>query len=889
MPIPSRFYRWPWKVRVEDEVDEELAFHLEMRTRELQGRGLSERDARREAERRLGNLNRMRASLRDMGARRDEHMKRAQYLGEFGQDVAFSIRQLLKNPVFTAIAVLTLALGIGGTTAIFSVVYAVVLRPLPGAQPDRRYVVGEMFQGAPSNMSVGNYTDAVAGTTAFEGLAAQQFFSYNLADGGVTERVVGARVTANFFDVIGSRPAAGRTFTADEDKPGSNQVVVLSHRLWQQRFGGGDVVGRDIRLNGEPHRVVGVMPQSFDLTTNSEELWTPIAFTAEQKAMHDEHYLDVYGRLKPGMSIERAQAELEAVATRLRHDFPKDSGNLHYSTQPFVEQFVGDYKTRLLVLLAAVSIVLLIACSNVANLLLARGAARAREIAIRTAIGAGSWRIVRQLLTESLVLGVFAAAVGIALAYWTVGAVVAWSPTGVPRLEQARVDPVTLTFAVTLAIGSSILCGLAPALRLSRDEPHRSLHDGRRSATSGGIRDRLRVGLIVAEVALSLMLLVGAGLLIRTAIALHGVNPGFDPTGVLTARIALPALSYPEPTRIVEAFRRLSEEAQHLPGVTHGAVTSYAAMGPGSGSNGLLPEGQVFDLKSLIQSQLRMISPDFFATMRIPIVKGRGFDDNDRTGGQKVMIISEALAARAFPGQDPIGKRISCCERGDNDAPDYKVVVGVAGDVHSRDLARAPRPEFYLPLPQAPREAWNWIQRTMYIVVRTDGDPAALVQPLKAIAARIDPDVPLFDVRLMDQRLQLSLAASRFNTLLLSLLGMVGLTLAATGIYGIVAYLVSQRTQEIGVRMALGATPGQVVILMMKQAMRPVVIGTAIGIAAALATSRVLAGQLFAVKPTDPLTIAVVAATLIVVAFVASVVPARRAAAVDPTRALSAD
>ena len=870
-------------------MDEELAFHLDMRTRELQDRGLPPAEARREAERRLGNLNQMRASLRDIGARRDVHMKRVQYLGEFGQDVSFSLRQLLKHPVFTAIAVVTLALGIGGTTAIFSVVYAVVLRPLPIAQADRLYVVGETFQGGPSNMSVGNYTDAVAGTTAFDGLAAQQFFSYNLADRGMTERVVGARVTANFFDVIGSAPAAGRTFTADEDTPGAGPVVVLSHRLWRQRFGGADVIGRDVRLNGEPHRIIGIMPQSFDLTSNSEELWTPIAFTAEQKAMHDEHFLDVYGRLKDDASIERARAELEAVATRLRHDFPKDSGNLQYSMQPFAAQFVGDYKTRLLVLLAAVSIVLLIACSNVANLLLARGASRAREMAIRTAIGAGRWRIVRQLLTESVVLGLVAAAAGIAFAYWTVGAVLAWSPPGVPRLDQAGVDVVTLAFAVILAIGSSVLCGLAPALRLSGDEPQQNLHDGRRGTTGGGMRDRLRAGLIVAEVALSLMLLVGAGLLIRTAVALNRVNPGFDPTGVLSARIVLPASSYPEPARILATFRRLTEEAQRMPGVTHGAVTSYAAMGPGGGSNGLLPEGQVFDLRTLIQSQLRMISPDFFATMRIPVVKGRGFDDNDRAGGQKVMIISEALAARAFPGQDPIGKRISCCERGENDAPVYKVVVGVAGDVHSRDLARAPRPEFYLPLSQAPPEAWNWIQRTMYIVVRTDGDPGTLVQPLKNVVARIDPDVPLFDVRLMDQRLKLSLATSRFNTLLLTLLGAVGLTLAATGIYGIVAYLVSQRTQEIGVRMALGATPLQVVVLMMKQAMRPVAIGTAIGIAAALATSRVLAGQLFAVKPTDPLTIAIVAATLIVVAFVASVVPARRAAAVDPTRALSAD
>ena len=755
-------------------MDEEIAFHLEMRTRELAHAGCRETEARREAERRIGDLDRMRASLRDMGARRDGHMQRAQYLSELGQDVTFAVRQLLKNPVFAAIAVLTLALGIGGTTAIFSAVYAVVLRPLPIERPDRLYVVGEMFQGAPSNMSVGNYTDAVAGTTAFEGLAAQQYFNFNL---------VGRR-----RDRAGRRRARDRQFLRrhghlvrrsvarsprTRTRPALHTSSCSAIDLWRQRFGGGAVVGRDVRLNGEPYTVVGIMPQSFDLTTDSEELWTPIAFTPEQKAMHDEHYLDVYGRLKPGVTIDRARAELEAVATRLRHDFPKDSGELRYATQPFVEQFVGDYKTRLLVLLAAVSVVLLIACSNVANLLLARGAARAREIAIRTAIGAGRWRIVRQLLTESVVLGLLAAAAGVALAHWTVRAVVAWSPAGVPRLEQTRVDPVTLAFAVALAMGSSVLCGLAPALRLSRDEPQRGLHDGRRGATGGGVRDRLRAGLIVAEVALSLVLLVGAGLADSNRYrAAHTSIRDSIRRGVLSARIALPASSYPEPARVIETFRRLTEETQRMPGVTHAAVSSYAAMGPGVGSNGLLPEGQPFDLKALIQSQLRMISPDFFETMRIPIVKGRAFDENDRAGGQKVMIISEALAARAFPGQDPIGKRINCCERGPNDAPVLKVVVGVAGDVHSRDLARAPRPEFYLPIPQVPPEAWTWVQRTMYIVVRTDGDPAALVQPLKAIVARIDPDVPLFDVRLMDQRLQLSLATSRFNTFLLTLLGM---------------------------------------------------------------------------------------------------------------------
>jgi putative ABC transport system permease protein len=882
----SFFNRLPWRPRVDEEVDEELAFHVEMRTREYIARGMDPAAARVEAEGGFGDLARMRTTLRALGEGRNRQMQRTQYVSELMQDLGFTIRQLRKNPGFTAVAVLTLALGIGATTAIFSAVYAVVLQPFPLRDPARLMLVGEIWEGAPHVMSVGNYVDTNAAIQDFEhGLSALNYANYNLADDTAPERVVGARVTANYFDVMGVRPMAGRTFTADEDRPGNERVVVLSHRLWARRFGASDAVaGRALRMNGAAYQIVGVMPESFDLTTDSEELWTPIAFTPEQRAMHDEHYLSVYGRLKPGATRQQVQSKLDAVAARLRHDFPKDDETISFGTVGFVEQFVGDVRQRLLTLLAAVGLVLLIACGNVANLLLARGAARAREIAVRTAIGAGQWRIVRQLLTESVVLAFCGAGAGLLLARGFVSAVIAWSPNDVPRLDQASIDPTALGFAIAIALVSSVLCGLAPALRASRRDVQTGLRDGGRGST-GGLRDRLRGGLIVGEVALSLLLLVGAGLLIRSAIALQRTNTGFEPHGILSARVTLPATTYTEPVRITETLRQINEAAQLVPGVSSTAITSFAAMGSGGGTNGLLPEGREATTANFVNSTLRVITPSFFATMGVPIVKGRNFDAGDRAEGRRVMIVSARLAAVAFPGQDPIGKRIGCCEPGPGG---MKVIIGVAGDIRSRGPAVAPRPEFYLPIAQAPDVVWNWF-RTLYVVVRTTGDPAALIKPLNAAVTGADRDLPLFDVRTMDQRLAGSLATARFNTLLLTLLGAIGLALAATGIYGVIAYFVSQRTQEIGVRIALGATRSSVVRLILGQALRPVAIGSVVGVAASLAASRVLSSQLFGVSPTDPLTIAAVLATLIGVASVASAVPARRAAAIDPTRALQAE
>jgi putative ABC transport system permease protein len=888
-----RFYTWPWKPRVTDEVDDELSFHIEMRTRELIESGMPAAEARREAERRMGDIDRVRARCRALGEGRDKHMRRVQYLSELRHDLAFAWRQLRRTPGFAFVAVLTLALGIGGSTAIFSAVYAVVMRPLPLRDPSRLMVLGETFRdmvGRAGSVSAGNYTDVVAGTTTFDGISAEQFSNFNLAESGTPERIVGGRVTANFFDVMGVHPVAGRVFRPDEDRPGYEQEVMLSHRLWARRFGESvSIVGSPIRLNGMPYTVVGVMPESFDLTTDTEDLWVPVAFTDERKAQHDEHYLTVYGRLKAGVSRQQALAELETVAARLRRDVPKDDLEVGFMLIPFTEQLVGDYRTRLLVLFGAVGVVLLIACGNVANLLLARGAARGREIAIRTALGAGQWRIVRQFLTESVVLALSATGVGLLLARAMLAAVVSWNPENIPRLEQAQIDPVALGFAIAVALASSVLFGLAPALRLSKAAVHTALRDGARGTTGGGFRDRLRAGLIVGEVALSLLLLFGAGLLIRSAIALQRVNPGFNPSGALTARVALPSAAYAEPDRVAATFQRLVDDARQIPSVTAAAVTSNAPMAQGGGFNGLIPEGRPLDLKSVIEARLRMITPDFFLAMQIPIVRGRGFTDQDRRGAPKVMIVSAAFAAEAYPGQNPIGKRVVCCESGPNGAPDWKLVVGVAGDVRTDGPSASPAPEFYLPIAQVPSAAWDWVQRTMYVVVRTDGAPAALAQSLRAAVARIDPDLPVFDVRMMDERLAGALATERFNTALLTLLGGVGLLLAASGIYGVIAYFVSQRTQEIGVRMALGATPGSVVRLILTQSLRPVALGAVVGVVVALAASRVLMAQLFDVSPTDPLTIAVVVAALVAVALAASIIPARRAAAIEPTRALQAE
>jgi putative ABC transport system permease protein len=877
-----------WRGSVDDEVDAELEFHVEMRTRELVAKGMEPARARAAAIQRFGNINRVNASCRREGRRRDREMRRTEYLSELAQDVSFAFRQLLHNPGYTLVAVITLALGIGGTAAIFSAVNAVVLRPLPVPEPDRILSVYRDWRAVQGNVSAGNFVHGITTVSAFSATTAMQYSSFNLADAEDAERIIGARTTSGFFDVFATAPQSGRVYTLGEDQPGREHVVVLSNRLWTRRFDSDpSIVGKTIRLNGRPHEVIGIMPAHFDFGRGTAEVWVPIAFTPERKVTFDEHYLLAYGRLKAEATVDQALAELQRNAADLRVRAPLPNADLAFGVTGIMDQLVGSYRERLFVMLGAVGFVLLIACGNAANLLLARGAARSGELAMRAALGAGRGRIVRQLFTESLVLALIAGTLGLLLAWWGVRALIAAAPPGVPRLEQTAIDPVVLAFTLGVTLASAVLFGLAPAVRAARTDIQAVLKEGGRGASTGGVRDRLRAALIVGELALVLMLLVGAGLLIRSAIALDRTSPGFEPNGLLAARLSLPAADYNNPERVVNTFERIVEAARAVPGVTSAALTSQVPMGPGGNSNGLIPEGRPVDPKEAIDSQLRIVTPGYFETLDIPILRGRSLDDADRTGALKVMVISEALANAAFPGENPIGRRIACCEAGpDGKSPDYKVVVGVAGNVRWRGLGEAPYPEFYLPAAQVPGTAWNWIQRTMYVVVRTPMDPMTVANPLRSALAPVVPGVPLFDARTMEQRVGASIAAAKFNTLLLSTLGAIGLVLAAVGIYGVIAFFVSRRTQEIGVRVALGATRRDVIGLVVRQAAGPVMAGITLGIVASFPLARLLQEQLFGVTPHDPVTFAAVTSALACIAFLAALVPARRAASVDPTRAL---
>jgi putative ABC transport system permease protein len=878
--FPLRFGRPP----VDDEVDAELEFHLAMRRRELMAQGMSAAEAQQAALQKFGDLRRARRECRAIGHQREQRMRVFQYLSELRQDAAFSIRQMFATPAFTIVAVATLALGIGGTTAIFSAVNAVVLRPLPIPDPERLVVINEVWRDlGRGNMSAGNFVDMAAEQTAFQSVSASTQASMTLARDEGAERVIGVRATAGFFDVFATRPMLGRVFGAAEDEPGRDQVAVLSHRFWTRQFAADrNILGRQITLDARPYTIIGVMPASFDFTADAEALWVPIAFTPERKAMHDEHYLDVYGRLRPGVSIQQASQQLDTIAQHLRERFPQDNEERQLSATPMMEIFVGDYRQRLLILLGAVGFVLLIACGNVSNLLLARGAARARELAVRSALGAGQGRLVRQLFTESLVLALVSAAAGVALARGCIALLIAYGPEGVPRLEQTRIDAVALGFAILLAVVGSIVFGLVPAWRASHTDINSTLKEATRGAGARGARDLVRSTLIAAEVALALVLLVGAGLLIRSALETQRIAPGFNPNGVFSARFSLPSVKYADPAAMLQATQSVEEAVAAIPGVRAAAVSSTVP-GTGTFSNGLVPEGEGRELRNVRQSMARFVSPGYFQAMGIPILKGRGFLPSDRQGAPLVMIVNQTLARRLWPNLDPIGRRVN-----GSSGKDAKVIVGVAADVHADGPAAPVDPEFYQPLAQLEDVAWKWTNNTLFIVARTDRDPGTLGPAVRQALIGFDPGVPLFSVRTMQERMAATLETARFNTMLLVTLGGVGLLLAAVGIYGVIAYFASQRTSEIGIRMALGASRASVLKLMIRQAAIPVLLGVLLGAVAAFFATRVIATQLVNVQATDPVTFASVAVTLVLVGLLAALVPARRAAMLDPTRALQA-
>ena len=807
-------------------------------------------------------------------------------------DLKYACRRLAAAPGVTAVAVVTFALGIGAATAIFSAFCAVVLQPFPFVEADRVVMVGEDFgTGRLSSVSPGNFEDWRTQSTSFSALGALRFLSVNVSGAEVPERLRGAEVTASFLSVFGIPPALGRTLGADENQAGRERVVVLSHRLWARMFGSDPaILGRAIRLNGYPHEVVGVMPREFDRLGGSDEFWIPIVFTPDQIASHDEHSMVVVGRLAPGVSRDQAAAELTLIFQRVKNLLPGNTQVRRGLVNGFAAETIGDSRERLLVLFGAVALVLLIACGNVAHLLLARGHLRSHEVAVRASLGASVGALVQQFLAESLVLALLGGALGVAVAYLAIPAMVALGPAAaglstVPRLDQTTVNGTVLLFALLATVMSAVGAGIVPAIRMARPDLRQPLNGGGRTVAHGG--DLLRRLLVAGEVALALVVLIGAGLFVRSAIYLQAVKPGYDGSSVLAARVSLPEVGY-DTARVERTFQNLVTRLAQYSEVELAAVTSAAPLEVDANNNGLVPEGKTFDPNDFVLGRLGLISEDYFRTFRIPLVQGRLFTADDRRDSQRVMILSAEAARQLFPDGNAVGKRVSCCEPGPDGTPLLKLVVGIVGDVRSEGPRAATRADFYLPVQQAPRDAWRWTGRTMTVVVRSKTQDAAALAPIvRATVKEIDPAVPVHNVASMQQRLNAALAVDQFNVALMLLLGFIGLVLAAVGLYGVISCFVTQRRRELAIRMALGARSADVMRMVLHQGMRPVWIGVVAGIAIAAALSSTLSSFVYGVTTTDPLTFGSVVLVLVVVALVANLLPVRAAARVDPAGILA--
>jgi putative ABC transport system permease protein len=802
----------------------------------------------------------------------------------FRQDVHYAARRLLRAPAFTLVAVITLALGVGANSAIFSVVNAILLKPLPYPEADRLVGIYHLTEGHRAVMSGPNFTDVVHSSRLLENAAAVDRSRVILTGEGEPIRLDAAEVSASLFNVLRVRPALGRTFNADENTPGKTNVVILSHALWQQRFGSDPgVIGRSIQLDGVSRQIVGVMPQGFSFPPE-RQLWIPIEYdqTFISKG-RGAWYLSVVGRLKPGVTPEQSAAEVQNIGRQLAAQYPDANGSIGMTTMPLHEAMVVNIRRAVLVLFGAVGFVLLIACANVANLLLARAAARETEMAVRTALGAGRGRLIRQLLTESVILSLCGAGLGLLLAVWGVEFLTSLQPEGVPRLDSVAVDGTVVVFTFVVAILTGMAFGLVPALHATRSVQD-ALKEGGRGAISTRASGRLRASLVVAEMALAVMLLVGAGLLMRSFVRLQAVDPGFRPDQTLSFELTLPESRYKEDTKIIAFFDQLMPRLRALPGVRDAAAVM-----------GLPLSGMQFNISFEVAGrppvppsqqpamEVRVATPDYFSTIGIPLVRGRFFSDEDRMNTPQVVLLTESAARQYFPAEDPLGKTIKLgWGHGPGKPKAGGQVVGIVGDVKDAGLDEPNPAEIYLPQRQ-------WPVPFMSVAVKTVVPPSALGEAVRREVYAVDPNLPVSNVRTLDQIVAKSISQPRFYATLLVIFAGVALALAAIGIFGVLSYAVSQRTREIGIRMALGAQERTVVGLVVRQALVLVVTGVAVGTIAALVLSQTLRKMLFAIEPTDPATFLAVAAVLIAVALFASYLPARRATRVDPVVALRAE
>lgn len=802
------------------------------------------------------------------------------------QDIKYTLRLLAKNPGFTAIAVIVLALGIGANTAIFSVVDAVVLRPLPIYQPGRVVAVHDQFTqlGLPSiGVSAPDFADISRMKDIFANTAVITNQNYDLTGAGQPEHLVGFRVSGGYFSLVGVKPILGRWFLPSEDKPGANHVAVITENLWKGEFGSDPkLIGKSITLDGENYTVVGVMPSSFQLPNMAPDLWTPLALTPAQLdpvKERDHQWLSMAGRLRPGVTVAQAQAAMNGMARRLMREYPNFfPPHIGYGIKvvQLKPDLIGSTGKFLFVLLAAVGFVLLIACANVANLMLARSSARSREMAVRAALGASRARIVRQLLTESVLLALAGGALGLWLAVWGVQLLKRIGPANVPRLSHADMNGWVLLFTAAIALATGILFGLAPALQSSKTSLHESLKESGRSSSGSMARQRARSLLVIGEVAFTLVLLAGGVLMIKSFLHLLNVNPGFDPHNVLTMQITLSGNQYSKPSQMTGFYQTLLERVSRLPGVKAAGAVDVLPFNNYGNSGSFFIEGQPVGRGTILpHADVRRVMPGLFSALRVPLRSGRLFTDADTASAPRVALIDDVLAKEYWPNQDPIGHRVAMVSA----TPEWYTVVGVVGNVRNRGFSAPRKGVLYFPLAQ-------WPKVHMSLVIRTASDPMALAGAVRQAVRSIDRQEPVYDVKTMEEYVSESVSNQRLSVFLLAMFAGLALVLASVGIYGVISFSVSQRTHEIGIRMALGAQPGDVLRMVLGQGIILALAGVGIGIVASLGLTRFMSSVLFDVKPTDLGTFALVVPILIAVSLLASYIPARRAMKVDPLVAL---
>jgi len=881
------FQLWRWLLsllrrgRYEREMEEEIRFHLEMQTEQNLEAGMATQEAHYAARRQLGNQTWLKEVSREMWSLNS--------IETLIQDLRFGARMLAKNVSFTLIAVMTLALGIGANTAIFSVVNAVLLRPLPFQDADRLMMLGTVDTrkgNGLGSVSYPNFADWRAQSGSFERLAAFRDRNFTLTGSGEPVRLNGAVVSAELFTLLGVLPNLGRSFRTEEDNAGAS-VVILSHGLWQRRFNSDpQVIGRDVTLNNRSLTVVGVMPAGFQfpIAEESAELWTTIAYDSTGKspmaANRGLTYLHVIGRLKVGVTNAQAQAEMDTLAGRLEQQYPDSNSHQGIRLVSVLEQLVGDVRKPLWILFGAVGCVLLIACANVANLLLARATARRREIALRAALGASRGRLIRQLLTESVLLALAGSVCGWLLAWGCIELLLSLGPENIPRLQDIRLDIRVFSFTLLISFLTGLVFGLAPALQAAKTELTESLKEGGRGG-EGARGSGLRGVLVIAEVAVALVLMVGAGLLLNSFWRLLQVDPGFDPRGVLTLSLSLPNSRY-SVMQSGEFYQRLQSRLQTLPGVRAASASWALPLSSGNPSINVDIEGQPAAPGAHNDVDCNFILPDHFRALGIRLINGRDFTARDDVNGHPVVIINEAFQRRFFPNVEPLGKRIRPMVSIGSGQPEMREIIGVVGDVRSY-LATESQPEFFVSYLQLP------ITGSLTLALRADGDPRNLLNVARAEAQALDKELPVFAVKTLDQHFSSAFASPRFNALALTIFAGAALALTLVGLWGVMAYAVAQRTHEIGIRMALGAQTHDVLKLVVKQGMRLALIGVALGLGGALALTRLIRTLLFGVSATDPLTFALIAFLLTAVALLACWIPARRATKVAPMTALRAE